>query len=438
MPKLTVASIRKSVSAEARAKLDQIWEHRLATNAWPTDRWIYKRLPKPKFDALLKTLNGSHLVEMDSSGVKTYEVQPIGVLCTSNGEHYLSLLRRYVDYVRHVYFDNDRQNSIKHSELIEHAGFTADETVDLGRLLYVSNIFWCRPGHAPDFSAWECHLPSDLGDVLPSDGSTNAAFETLVLRHWHPNVPISYEARARQIYGGSLALEALFDSATTGAPKRKKPIPKRTHVPAGTESKVLTASRRRCALCHGLDGILEETEGQIAHIDRNPKNARPENLVWLCFKHHNAYDSSMSQAKGYTPGELRIYRTELWRAIKRKEHLSGAKQDVAAPVPSSPYETLLKTSPRTAVEAAWKDVERAARGVLETKMTFANPAAAIPSSALMTMLRSFGGVDQENASAFEQLAAVHNALTDGVAVDEGAARAYCSAAKPVIAYLRSK
>lgn len=441
MPKPTVAAIRRNVSAEARAKFDEIWEHRLTANEWPTDRWNYKRLPKPKFDALLKTLNGSYIVEMDSSGVKTYELQPIGVLCTSSGDGYVDLLRRYVDYVRHVYFDNDRQNSIKHSELIERAGFTTAEATELGRLFSVSNIFWCAPGHAPDFSSWEGRLPSDLGDILPSEGPTETAFETLILRHWHPNLPISYEERARQLHAGSSVLEHLFDVATTSAPKKKEPTRKRAHVPVATETKVLTASRRRCAFCYGLNGLLEEVDGHIAHIDHNAKNPKEENLVWLCAKHHNAYDSSMSQVKGYTSGELRAFRAELWRAIKRKEHLSFPKPAVAAAapvIPSSPYETLLKISPRDAVDAAWKDVERAAFGVLETKMAFTGPTSSVPIGALVTMLRSFGGVDQGNATAVSQLASIHEAIAKGAPVDEGTARAYCGAAEPVIAYLKSK
>lgn len=439
MSKPTVASIRRSVSTEARAKFDEIWAYRLQENAWPTDRWNYKRLPKPNFDALLKILNGSHLVEMDSAGVKTYELQPIGVLCTSAGDRYVGLLRRYVDYVRQVYFDNDRQNSVRHSELIERAGFTSAEATELGRLFSISNIFWVAPGGAPDFSTWEGRLPSDLGDILPSEGSTEAAFETLVLRHWHPNLPIGYEERARQLQAGSSVLEHLLGVATTAVPAKKPVARKRAHIPVATETKVLTASRRRCAFCHGLDGLIAETDGQIAHIDHDPKNAKPENLVWLCFKHHNAYDSSMRQGKGYTAGELRTYRAELWRAIKRKEHLNPPNPaTVVASKPSSPYETLLKISPREAVAAAWQELERAAFGVLETKMAFTGPRESVPIGALLTMLRSFGGVDQANATAVGQLASIHAAIAKGAPVDESTARAYCDAAEPVIRYLRAK
>lgn len=145
--------------------------------------------------------------------------------------------------------------------------------------------------------------------------------------------------------------------------------------------------------------------------------------------------------KGYTSGELRAFRAELWRAIKRKEHLSVPKPAVAAAVPvipSSPYETLLKISPRDAVDAAWKDVERAAFGVLETKMAFIGPTSSVPIGALVTMLRSFGGVDQGNATAVGQLASIHEAIAKGAPVDEGTARAYCGAAEPVVVYLKSK
>lgn len=37
---------------EARAKFDEVWHSQLTENQWPTDRWNYKRMPKPRFDAL--------------------------------------------------------------------------------------------------------------------------------------------------------------------------------------------------------------------------------------------------------------------------------------------------------------------------------------------------------------------------------------------------
>jgi hypothetical protein len=73
------------------------------------------------------------------------------------------------------------------------------------------------------------------------------------------------------------------------------------------ETKVLVASRRRCALCFGLKGDAREKEGQVAHVDRDGLNVNLENAAWLCTKHHARYDSRSRQTKGHTPDELRVY-----------------------------------------------------------------------------------------------------------------------------------
>ncbi len=71
-------------------------------------------------------------------------------------------------------------------------------------------------------------------------------------------------------------------------------------------------------------------------------------------------------------------------------------------------------------------------------MAFPDKTAPIPTGSLITMLRSFGGVDQANAAAVGQLASIHDAIAEGAPVDVSTARAYCSAAEPVIAYLMTK
>jgi len=54
-----------------------------------------------------------------------------------------------------------------------------------------------------------------------------------------------------------------------------------------------------------------EKKGQIAHLDHDPSNNEPDNLVFLCFDHHDQYDTPPSQAKGLTIEEVKRYRTEL-------------------------------------------------------------------------------------------------------------------------------
>lgn len=86
---------------------------------------------------------------------------------------------------------------------------------------------------------------------------------------------------------------------------RKKP-------PADVESSVLIKSNRRCCLCFGLEHDDGEKEGQIAHLDGNRSNSRESNLAYLCLRHHTLYDSTTSQHKKYTPGEVKHYRSDLY------------------------------------------------------------------------------------------------------------------------------
>jgi hypothetical protein len=89
------------------------------------------------------------------------------------------------------------------------------------------------------------------------------------------------------------------------------PTSSRKQFPATVVTAVLTASRRRCALCYGLDGDTTEKEGQIAHVDRDASNALESNAAWLCTRHHARYDTRSRQTKGHMPNELIAYRTML-------------------------------------------------------------------------------------------------------------------------------
>ena len=92
------------------------------------------------------------------------------------------------------------------------------------------------------------------------------------------------------------------------------------------EQEVLERSGRRCCLCYGLYGSLEVKHGQIAHLDGNPDNNNVRNLAFLCFEHHDEFDSTPSQSKGWTIKEAKRYRTMLYETIEGLR--SSAKQSV--------------------------------------------------------------------------------------------------------------
>ena len=68
-------------------------------------------------------------------------------------------------------------------------------------------------------------------------------------------------------------------------------------------------------MCYGLRGTKEVKDGQIAHLDRDRTNPDVENLAYLCLDCHKMYDTKSNRVQGYTPGEVRYYRDQLYRAL---------------------------------------------------------------------------------------------------------------------------
>jgi len=102
---------------------------------------------------------------------------------------------------------------------------------------------------------------------------------------------------------------------------------RRPKLPSDIEQAVLVKSARRCCLCYGLSGDCLEKKGQIAHLDGDNSNNKPDNLAYLCFDHHDSYDSTTSQSKNYTLTEAKHYRSKLYTKVARGLHFlaTGSK-----------------------------------------------------------------------------------------------------------------
>src|SRR5688500_9244626 len=89
----------------------------------------------------------------------------------------------------------------------------------------------------------------------------------------------------------------------------------RQNIPSQVQTQVLTRCRRRCSVCYGLNRDVSIKKGQIAHLDQDSSNCAIDNLVFLCFDHHDQFDSTTSQSKNLTQSEVRHYRDELEKII---------------------------------------------------------------------------------------------------------------------------
>lgn len=63
--------------------------------------------------------------------------------------------------------------------------------------------------------------------------------------------------------------------------------------------------------------------GQIAHLDKNSANPSEDNLAFMCFVHHDQYDSTTRQSKNLSVKEVKFYRDELYLDIEIYFGLGG-------------------------------------------------------------------------------------------------------------------
>ncbi len=94
----------------------------------------------------------------------------------------------------------------------------------------------------------------------------------------------------------------------------------RKAIPSETQKTVLLKSRRRCCLCFWLEGRDEVQKGNIAHLDGRSENAEQNNLVFLCFDHHDDLDGTTRLAKGLREDEVRHWRDELYKEMEYRFH----------------------------------------------------------------------------------------------------------------------
>lgn len=101
-----------------------------------------------------------------------------------------------------------------------------------------------------------------------------------------------------------------MQQVTMPKPSARKPVA------SSVQASVLVRSRRRCCICYGLNRDTGLKAGQIAHLDHDNSNNGEGNLAFLCFEHHDQYDSQTRQSKNFTEAEVRTHLEELTRDIK--------------------------------------------------------------------------------------------------------------------------
>jgi len=104
---------------------------------------------------------------------------------------------------------------------------------------------------------------------------------------------------------------------------------RRREIPTWIQDQVLLESKRRCCLCYYVEEIRTRRKGQIAHLNHDRTDASIKNLVYLCLDHHDEFDGTTSQSKGFTSGEVRGYRDRLYQELGSTHPQSQAEDPLS-------------------------------------------------------------------------------------------------------------
>jgi hypothetical protein len=154
------------------------------------------------------------------------------------------------------------------------------------------------------YTAWKTKCETILGEVLTRDNQITKDFR-------QRKCPLSYAIQKELGI-----LEGVKDDFARGFLRGAPVRTKRKQAKPDHQAEVLARCLRRCCVCFALDHENSQKAGQIAHLDHDPSNDDPDNLVFLCLPHHDQYDSKTSQSKNLTEAEVRKYRSVLWHAVE--------------------------------------------------------------------------------------------------------------------------
>lgn len=107
----------------------------------------------------------------------------------------------------------------------------------------------------------------------------------------------------------------------------------RQNISPETQARILAESRRRCAACYGLNHDIDRKKGQIAHLGKDPSKTDESELVFLCFDHHDEFDSTTRQSKNLTRKEIERYRDDLIAELEKR----WSTGPLDAPVKTPPF-----------------------------------------------------------------------------------------------------
>jgi|SRR6266545_3284227 len=183
-------TLRNKFASQQRDFLAIIWRHYLQAGHWIPARLLHttnggKKMVRP----LLEQFGGSIVYEHEENSNSYYGLTFLGVLLSSDGEHIEGLLIKYLQLAQTLATQEPNRTHISSEETLKHLRITPEKTMELGRLLFISQL---RSSGSFGSNEWNAELPKDIED-LPDD--LNAYIFERAMAGYDPDVPLDQSER---------------------------------------------------------------------------------------------------------------------------------------------------------------------------------------------------------------------------------------------------
>lgn len=183
--KTTLNDLKRKVLDQQIRFLDELWRYFVTERTWPSTRSVYMSRPYPTLRDLLPSLGGDVVREVQSGGVKMFELTLVGIFLTSEGDQLLDLFVRCFEFLRKQFFAKNPQTSFTRDEVLKALRLSAEEATSLGLMLHQAWMMGCGGQGDP----WTVHS-SNWIEELPQEGEMRELVLQKVFQGFNPIAPV--------------------------------------------------------------------------------------------------------------------------------------------------------------------------------------------------------------------------------------------------------
>jgi hypothetical protein len=183
---MKLEELRRSVSDEERAIIDEIWNHYVYKDSWISAIALYQKFKREEAQSMLSSLGGSIVCVSRGNGERDrFTITFLGSLLTTTGPAIAFMFIQYLTYIRDRLGEDSELKEVDGTQVREKLQFDVADSKVFVKALQLSPF---SGGGSFGELTWTSGIPRDA-DELFSDKSIQEYFETRALQNYHPSTP---------------------------------------------------------------------------------------------------------------------------------------------------------------------------------------------------------------------------------------------------------